>query len=42
MPVSLTDTLSAYSGDKYFIVPNQFVIVEKATCHIVTIIPVAV
>ena len=42
MPVPLTDKLAAYSGDEYFIVPNQFVVVEKATRRIVAIIPVAV
>jgi hypothetical protein len=40
IPVTLSNTLSAYSGDKYFIVPNQFVIVEKGTLRIVAIIPV--
>lgn len=41
IPVTLSDALSAYSGDRYFIVPNQFVIVEKSTRRIVAIIPVA-
>lgn|SRR5215831_1019623 len=41
IPTSLTDTLSAYNGDQYFLVANQFVVVERATRRIVAIIPVA-
>ena len=40
VPISLADALSAYSGDQYFMVPNQFVIVGKQTRRIVAIIPI--
>jgi hypothetical protein len=41
IPTTLSDKLSAYSGDQYFIVSNQFVVVEKANRRIVAIIPAA-
>lgn len=41
VPTSLADKLSAYSGDQYFLVANQFVIVERSTRRIVAIVPVA-
>lgn len=41
IPPPLADKLSAYSGDQYFLVRSQFVIVEKPTRRIVAIIPVS-
>jgi hypothetical protein len=40
MPTALTDKLAAYSGDQYFIVQNQLIIVEKSTRRIVAVVPV--
>jgi Protein of unknown function (DUF1236) len=39
MPAKLSDTLPSYRGDQYFVVPHQFVIVEKKTRRIVAIVP---
>jgi hypothetical protein len=35
----LSNALPSYQGDHYFLVPHQFVIVEKKTRRIVVIVP---
>ncbi len=39
IPDKLSGTLPSYRGDQYFVVPHQFVIVEKKTRRIVAIVP---
>jgi Protein of unknown function (DUF1236) len=39
MPPKLSDVLHAYRNDQYFLVPRQFIIVEKKTRRIVAIVP---
>jgi len=39
MPANLSNALPAYEDDQFFLVPHQFVIVEKKTRRIVAIVP---
>ncbi|HZD91322.1 MAG TPA: DUF1236 domain-containing protein [Pseudolabrys sp.] len=41
MPQSLVLQLPSYKGDRYFMVPKQFVIVEPQTKRVVAIIPLS-